>query len=126
MTRFEQEINGCLGEFWINHAMKEIQEYQADADAGNILVDENGAAYWKRSGNYLPSDCVERLSYTTFAFNVDATNAAREKQQYETIKAYKEQMKNHEYSNEELYEMRAAFGVGTKIVDAITGKVVTL
>lgn len=31
-------------------------------------------------------------------------------------------MKNHVYSEEELYEMRSAFGEGACVVDIITGK----
>lgn len=39
---------------------------------------------------------------------------------------YREQMKNHKPSPEQLHEMRAAFGAGKVVVDAITGRRVKL
>lgn len=41
----------------------------------------------------------------------------------EAIERYIEARKNHVPSSEELFEMRAAFGPGAKVVDVITGQV---
>ena len=38
------------------------------------------------------------------------------------IARYKEQMKNHVPSEEEIWEMQAAFGKGTKVINVITGQ----
>jgi hypothetical protein len=40
------------------------------------------------------------------------------------IAEYREQMKNHVYSEEEKYEMRAAFGEGTTVVNVFTGQTI--
>ena len=42
------------------------------------------------------------------------------------LKRYREQQKNKVYSEEELYEMRAAFGEGETVVNVVTGKRITL
>lgn len=39
---------------------------------------------------------------------------------------YREQMKTHKPSPQQLHEMRAAFGAGKVIVDVITGKRIKL
>jgi hypothetical protein len=39
---------------------------------------------------------------------------------------YREQMKNHKPSPEQLHEMRAAFGAGKTVVNLITGKRIKL
>ena len=120
MTRFEMELSGKLGEYWVRNAQNEIAKMQEKADNGEILLDHNFAAYWEVNGNYLPSDCVEILSHTKFFFDAEATNKAREKQDAEFFSNY---WKNRTgLSEETLFEMRAAFGEGTLVVDVITGQ----
>lgn len=123
-TRFERELSGELGDFWKRSAEEEIQKFQDDADAGKILLDENGGAYWKSSGNYLPADCVEKLLYTDFEFDPDATASARDEQTSRQLKEYVQNYKGP--SAEEIDEMRAAFGTGKTIIDTITGKKIRL
>jgi hypothetical protein len=120
------ELSGELGPYWVKSAREEINKMQDRADRGEILTEEDGAVKWKRSGNYLPEDCVEKLSYTHFTFSPEATKKKRDAQTERSLKAYRESRKNHSYSAEELYEMRAAFGAGETVVDVITGQRVTL
>lgn len=121
-SRFEQEIFGTLGDFWKHVAEKRVSEYKSKAELGEILTDSKGAAYWKSNGSYLPSDCAEVLSYTGFDFNAEATKVARDKEDFERIARYRDSMKNHACSEEELYEMRAAFGTGTEVMNVLIGK----
>ncbi len=125
-SRFMMELSGELGPYWVKSAREEINKMQDRADRGEILTEEDGAVKWKRSGNYLPEDCVEKLSYTHFTFSPEATKKKRDAQTERSLKAYRESRKNHSYSAEELYEMRAAFGAGETVVDVITGQRVTL
>jgi hypothetical protein len=53
---------------------------------------------------------------------VKASNAARLVDTERIFKQYREEMKNHVHSNEEMSEMRANFGAGAIVVDVITGK----
>lgn len=138
MTRFVQEITGALDReiqarggdlrpnFWREHAEKEmwkaVEKFHKDAD-----VDENGVATWKSNGNCLPEDILEMLDWAGVAtINYERTRAERDKQNAEFLAEYREQQKNHKYTEEELFEMRAAFGKGAVIVDAITGQKIQL
>ena len=124
MTRFMRELNGDFGEFWKKNAEQDIAKMQKRADAGEIEVDENGAAFWVSSNNYLPEDCAEMLSFTDFIFDIQATAEARDKQTNEFLEEYRKNYKGP--SEEEKAEMRAAFGEGAEIVDVITGKTIRL
>lgn len=124
MTRFMRELNGDFGEFWKKNAEQDIAKMQKRADAGEIEVDGNGAAFWVSSNNYLPEDCAEMLSYTDFIFDIQATAEARDKQTNEFLEEYRNNYKGP--SEEEKAEMRAAFGEGAEIVDVITGKAIRL
>ena len=91
---------------------------------GEILLDEDGGAYWKESGNYLPNNCVEILLHTDFKFSPEATAAAKDRQQDEFLARYRSTA--HIVSAEELCEMRAAFGPGETVVNLITGESIRL
>ena len=119
MTRFEQEINGKLGEYWQKHAKEEVDKYLSKKD--EMLIEEDGAAKWKCSGNYLPEDFVEKLIYGGADwFSPEATADKRRIQDEEFLKGYRESPPV--MTEESLYEMRAAFGEGTTVVDIITGE----
>ena len=118
-TRFQRELSGELGSFWKASAEKEIEALQKKANNGEILVDENGAASWKNNGRAIPSDCAEKLSYTTLGFSMKATAAKREAETAAFLESYRQ---NHRTSEEDRMEMRAAFGAGTTVVDIITGE----
>ena len=120
MTRFEQEYSGALGNYWRKSARKEIEKLQEKADAGAIKVDENGAASWKSNGRAIPSDCAEKLSYTTLDFSMEATAAKREAETAAFLESYRESCTGP--SAEERMEMEAAFGSGTTVVNIITGQ----
>ena len=124
MTRFEQEYSGALGNYWRESARKEIERLQAKADAGEILVDENGAARWKSNGRALPADCAEKLSYTTLDFSLEATAAKRDEETARSLESYRRNYTGP--AEEERMEMRAAFGAGTTVVDIISGAQIRL
>ena len=127
MTRFEQEVKGCLGEFWKKDALKRVKEVCNDYNEGKITVDENGVAR-NCIGRIIMDDMAEVLEYADCCewFSREATRVARSEDNAKTIEAYKQNRKNKEYSEEEIFEMRAAFGAGTKVVDILTGKKITL
>ena len=124
MTRFERELSGSLGAFWKKNAEQEIAKMQERADNDEIRTTISGAAFWNRSGNFLPADCAEILSHTNFPFSVEATAKAREEQTAMQLEAYRKSYKGP--SEEERMEMEAAFGKGTTVVDIITGEKIRL
>ena len=124
MTRFEQELSGALGAYWQDSARKEIAKMQERADNDEIRTNIGGGAFWSKSGNYLPADCAEILSYTDFPFSLEETSRAREAQTAAFLENYRRSCSDP--SEEEKAEMRAAFGTGTAVVDIISGKRISL
>ena len=123
MTRFMKELNGSLGAFWQKEAEKELAAVKADLEAGQITIDEMGVAR-NCIGRVLMSDQLEKLALVTDKADVAATNAAREAEVAKDLESYRAKRRPH--SAEELAEMRAAFGPGTKIKDILTGEEIEL
>lgn len=119
MTRFMQELNGTLGEFWKQRAEKELETVRADLDAGKITIDEKGIAR-NCIGRVLMSDMLEKLAMVTDRVDTGATTAAREAEVAKELESYRANKKPH--SAEEIAEMRVVFGVGTTVVDILTGE----
>lgn len=127
MTRFESEISGQLGEFWVKEAQKKIEKIENDIESGQCIL-ENGTAKWKSNGRYIPKDCLEYVLHSKYAsqIDVDVHNTALSDQNSKCIEDYRKKMENHVYTEEELGEMRNAFGEGKVIVDVITGRKIKL
>ena len=125
MTRFEKEISGMLGEYWLNSAKKELEEVQKEFNKGEITVDANGVLR-NRIGRVAVKEVCEKCKYIGIVFDEEETKRAREYATREVIEQYKAQQRNHKPTEEELYEMKAAFGEGTIVVDVITGRKIRL
>lgn len=125
MTRFQMEISGKFGDWWKKNAEREVSEAlnRVKTDA---IVEEDGAIRWISSGNYIPDDYCEKLEYGGYNFSREATKIKNDKQQSKFAEEYRERMKNYKPSEEELYEMRCAFGEDAEIVDIITGQKIFL
>ena len=124
MTRFMRELHGDFGPFWTENAKKDIAKMQQRADNDEIRTNASGAAFWNSNGRYLPQDCAEMLSFTTFPFSLEETNRAREAQTAMQLEAYRKSYT--EPSEEEKAEMRAAFGTGSTVINVITGERIRL
>lgn len=123
MTRFEKEISGALGEFWMKNAKKEVDKAVEKAST-DATVDENGVIRWNSNGRCIPDDFCEKLEYAGFKFSREATREARDE---ETRKFIEEYRKNQsEPTEDELAEMRATFGPGAVVVDVISGREIQL
>ena len=123
MTRFEKELSGALGAFWKNSAEKELAGIKADLENGKITIDENGVAR-NCIGRVLMSDMLEKLTYVTDEVDEEATKAARDEEVTRSLAEYRRNAKPA--SEEEINEMRAAFGEGQTIVNILTGERITL
>ena len=123
MTRFERELSGALGAYWKNSAEKELEEIRKDLAEGKITIDENGVAR-NCIGRVLMSDMLEKLTYVTDEVGEEATKAARDEEVTRSLAEYRRNAKPA--SEEELSEMRAAFGEGQTIVNILTGERITL
>ena len=123
MTRFQQEISGALGQWWKEQAERELDMAVKKADI-DAIVELDGAIRWKESGNYLMDDFCEQLEYAGYPFSREATSKARDIQNNKFIEEYKQNYTGP--TEEELFEMRAAFGEGKIVVDVITGNAIQL
>ena len=123
MTRFEKELSGALGAYWEKEAKKELERVSQDIKDGKITIDENGIAR-NCIGRTLHDDMLEKVAMVSDKVNVEATRAARDEETAKVIEAYRASYTGP--SEEELFEMRAAFGTGTTVVDVLTGKKIRL
>ena len=118
MTRFEQELSGALGDYWKRHAEYELAKVKADLDNGEITIDGSGVAR-NCIGRVLMDDMLEKLLMVTDKADREATRAARSAEVARELAEYRVSYKGP--SAEELAEMRAEFGEGTKMVNILTG-----
>ena len=123
MTRFKQEISGALGAYWKASAEKELEGVRRELENGEITIDENGVAR-NCIGRVLMSDLLEKVAYITEEVDVAATEAAYEAEVRKDIEEYCKKVKRQ--TAEEIAEMKAAFGIGTTVVDVLTGEKITL
>lgn len=120
MTRFEKELNGLLGEYWRQSAEKELNDIRADYVLGKINIID-GVAY-NCIGRVVMDDMAEKIEYAGLPIDREATANARDIEVTKSIEEYRQAQSGRKYSEEELFEMRAAFGEGTTVVDVFTGR----
>lgn len=89
------------------------------------IVEDDGAIKWECNGHYLMNDTMQNIIENGFtAFSVAATQEKREAQNAAFFSSYRKQRRT--ISQEELAEMRAAYGTGVTVVDVISGQEITL
>lgn len=122
MTRFEQDYNGTNGEFWKREAHEEAKRLLASRD--QMTIEDDGAAKWTASGNYLPNDICDKLTFLGADwFDAEATKTKRHEQVKEKIASGRF---TYYPTSEELAEMRSAFGVGETVVNVMSGQMFTV
>ena len=118
MTRFQMELSGKLGQFWQNEAQKELERVKSDFDSCKIIIDSDGVAR-NSIGRALADDMLEKLELVApDCVNVSATRATYAAEVREALKGYARRQPN----DEEMHEMRSAFGTGTTVVDVLSGR----
>ena len=118
MTRFQMELSGKLGQFWQNEAQKELERVKSDLYSCKIVIDGDGIAR-NSIGRALADDMLEKVELVApDCVNVSATRATHAAERDEDLKRYA----SREVGAEEMHEMRSAFGAGTTVVDALTGR----
>ena len=119
MTRFEMDLAGKFGEYWLNEANKELEKVRGELDRGEITIDAKGVAR-NCIGRVLMKDMAIKVYYAGGNIDLDETAKAREIEVEKELAEYRRNYKGP--SAEELAEMRAAFGPGEVVVDLISGK----
>ena len=87
---------------------------------GHAYSDDNGQTWrWDSNDSPCPLDACETYGIPC---NKEAQKKAIDAHTEAFFKEYRARMENYQYSPEELWEMRAAFGEGATVVNVITGK----
>jgi hypothetical protein len=83
-----------------------------------------GVLRWKSNGSVPPQDCLDAFVEAGLGskFDMKVTSQTRRKEEDASLADYRRRMANHVPSDEEMFEMRAAFGPGTTVVNVLTGK----
>ena len=131
-SRFMREISGELDKalaasnntendhYWENMAKKKAVQQVEEADR-DATVDENGVIRWKCNGCCLMDDFCEILEYMGYDFSREETSKARDIENARSIEEYRKERANEGYTAEERFEMQSAFGIGTTVVDILSG-----
>lgn len=125
MTRFDRELRGEFGDYWKKEAIKYLHKIEEEVFTGKITIDSEGVAR-NCIGQVVMDDVANALDYIIQdgSFRWDKTIEARNKENEEFLKEYAS--REIHYSSEEIAEMKAAFGEGTKVVNILTGRKIQL
>lgn len=125
MTRFDKELQGLYGDYWKKEAIKYLHKIEEEVFTGKITFDSEGVAR-NCIGRVVMDDVANALDYIIQdgSFRWDKTIEARNKENEEFLKEYAS--REPHYSSEEIAEMKAAFGGGTKVVNILTGREIQL
>lgn len=125
MTRFDRELKGEYGEFWKKKATQYLHKIEEEVFRGEITIDKEGVAR-NCIGRVVVDEVANALDYIIQdgSFRWDKTIEARNKENEEFLKEYVS--RETHYSGEEMAEMKAAFGEGTKVVNILTGREIQL
>lgn len=104
------------------HVVKRILEGRERLQE-NAYVDDDGVLRWKSKDNPVPVSVLERDLFLEVS---DVQKRADDEDLERTLAEYREAEANREYTDEDLFEMRAAFGEGTSVVNVITGERIQL
>lgn len=85
-------------------------------------VKQDGVIRWRSSNNVPPQDVLDFWKHVGFRFNMQKSIAARNREQKAAIERYRKAQANRPISPEQRYEMEAAFGKGTTVVNVFTGR----
>lgn len=120
MSRFTKELAGFYGETWRQNAIKEMEKAKI-AFYEQAYVDSEGIVRWKSNNRQPPEDMLEKMSMAGCPFNKAYNDEVREAENALFFEEYRKKRKRA-VSQSEMYELEAAFGKGTKVVDVITGE----
>jgi hypothetical protein len=111
---------------WPRFRSEFLEAFRLRAKFFNDAYLVDGVPHWKSNNQIPPKDILEFWEYSCLPFNFEQSEIARDKETTRFLAEYRESMRNYVPSDEELFEMRAAFGPGETVVNVITGQVTKL
>lgn len=110
----------------LTHPMKcfrDTAEQTADKLRTSAHLDATGVVLrWNSNRRCVPTDCAELAAHLGIGVNLEAHEMARKAEDSALIAAYVAGRERRGYSDEERFEMRAAFGPGVEVVNVFTGR----
>jgi hypothetical protein len=103
---------------------KQKEKEKNAAMKSEAYEDVHGVWRWKSNNNVPFEDML--LCWNLDLLTLQKCIYARKADTEKFFEEYRKQMENYEPSPEELFEMRAAFGEGVKVVNVLTGKTTQL
>jgi len=98
--------------------VREVERLRAQFVDPAEAYDDDGVMHWRSNQRVIPT----HVYADAFIRCPHRQQAAYERQTEESLAAYREAMRDYEPSDEELFELRAAFGPGETVVNVITGQ----
>lgn len=118
-NRLIREYNGDFGPFWQKDVQRSINMFDE-------VVVTDGIPRWTTNNSIPPRDLLELWAHVGKPFDFDTTIKQYDLEVAESLKQYRISRVGYTPSEEEMYEMRSAFGEGTTVVDAITNRRIQL
>lgn len=109
------------GHFFYKEALKKIDLFDNEA-----YVNKDGVVRWKSNNSVPPDELLELWQYSNKEFSYENSIAIRELETSTFLAEYRRQREENGYSEEELIEMKNAFGEDAVVVDVITGEKIRL
>ena len=97
---------------------EERKRLAADIQGDEASYQDGAARRWRSNDRIIPPHCYKDAGLECPAAHV----AAYERETEAFLADYRKRMANHVPSEEEQFEMRAAFGPGVEVVNVITGR----
>jgi hypothetical protein len=110
-----RDLNIPRWPLFLRDAMKAVADFHR-----TIVID--GVPRWPSNNQVPPTDLLELWQYKGFPFDFEKAEATRSAETSAFIDEYVRINAVRKPSDEELFEMRAAFGPGTTVVNAVTGQ----
>ena len=99
---------------------------EAEKSWDDMYFDNENVPRWKSNNSVPMNDMLDMWKFLGKDFDYDKAVEARQKQVEIELAQYRNHQSKHEYSQEEIYEMKSAFGNDAVVVDILTGKEIFL
>lgn len=106
----------------------QLLDIEAKREMRRFHVDTNGVVRWDSNDTVPPTDILAQFLVEGLITQEESLRSIsmRKIEDEEAIREYIASRQKYGYSDEEMFEMRAAFGPGEKVVDIFTGEEITL
>lgn len=102
------------------------EQFKKNVAMFSDAVVTDGIPRWKSNNSIPMSDMLDDWKSAGLKFDYDKSIAARNLEVEQELREYREKARDRKYSEEELIEMQSEFGIGTTVVDVITGAEIRL